>query len=104
MVWKPFETARCEGGVGPELNSDDRLEITCALIMGATFEQRDPEQHHNHWTCGEPRKMTHGWWQFKANAARAYLSTKGVFFDREGNPVEHATTIATVKAMGGEKE
>jgi hypothetical protein len=72
--------------------SEDRVEIACALMLGAKFMRAPEVTAQERWTCFDEEPESNspdrtGWWNFKANAARAYLSTKGVFFDREGNPI-----------------
>lgn len=96
MVWKPFGSA----GRIPDEEAEHRTEIACALMMGARFELDQ-----NYWYCyddtEESSKRQCGNWNFKVNAARAYLSTKGVFFDKQGNPVAHSIMRSPV---AGRKE
>lgn len=78
--WQKFTTV----GYGDMREEEDRLEITCALMMGARFTQQSGKSQP--WTCIDDELTADytGWWVHKANAARAYLSTKGIFFTREG--------------------
>ena len=95
MVWKPFGSARLPQHMK---DSDDRTEIACALMLGARFDK-----HHGNWCCfddtDESQRDHTGTWNFKVNAARAYLSTKGVFFDRQGNPVDRSIMAFPVSGI-----
>lgn len=74
----------------PDDHADERLEVTSALILGARFERGQSPASRWAWTCVDDntKQSDVGWWQFKVNAARAYLATKGLRFTREGVPLE----------------
>ena|ERR1044072_7739661 len=99
MMWKPFGSAR----LPPEMkDSNDRTEIACALMLGARFEKTG-----HTWCCSDDTEESSrdqcGAWEFKVNAARAYLSTKGVFFDRQGNPVAASIMRSPVSDRKGDQ-
>lgn len=107
-MWKPFGSAartipliKGTHGYTPNFDFDERTEIACALMLGARFEKTTDT-----WCCSddteESSRNQTGAWNFKVNAARAYLSTKGVFFDREGNPVEYSIDPSPVTTKKGD--
>ena len=98
MGWRPFGSA----GRIPDEEAEHRTEIACALMLGARFEL-----DRGKWYCYddtiESAKYKCGDWCFKVNAARAYLSTKGLFFDRQGNPVAHSIMRSPVTDRKGDR-
>jgi hypothetical protein len=96
MTWKPFQAVR----TWPNSLGDDRTEIACALMLGAHFVQKQNGGYD--WSCIDDCLESYtpeqtGWWVHKVNAARAYLTIKGLEYDREGNPL---SPVATVQANG----
>lgn len=96
MAWKPFGSAagtlpllKTPEGYVRQPDYNDRTEIACALMLGARFEKTSDT-----WCCSDDTEESSrdqtGAWNFKVNAARAYLSTKGVFFDKQGNPIDRS--------------
>jgi hypothetical protein len=96
MVWKPFKAVR----TWPNSLGDDRVEIASALMLGARFIQQVSTQWSCIDDCPESNDPIHtGWWHHKVNAARAYLTIKGLEYDGEGNPLP-GSPVATVQANG----
>lgn len=84
-MWRAFGSADMHGKEHPE----ERNEVACALMAGGVFHFIQGQ-----WRCYDDTSESNinatGAWNFKVNAARAFLSTKGVFFDKQGNPVERS--------------
>lgn len=86
-MWQKFTTSR---GADDTRLEDERTEIACALMMGARFIKGHADNVlASQWTCVDDNidAGSTGYWTHKTNAARAYLTHYGVFFDREGNPL-----------------
>lgn len=89
MGWQPFPTAH-QDGHSRDTWDDDCIEVASALMMGARFEVH-PRTHNEAgmWTCIDDRPESDcsaktGNWNFKRNAARAYLSCHGLYVSKDG--------------------
>lgn len=91
MSWPPFKLA--SGSDRADLE-DESIEVVSALMMGARFERhgRGGGGGEGRWVCVDDTPESYcsqktGSWNFKRNAARAYLGTKGLYVSKDGKTI-----------------
>lgn len=87
MSWGNLETVRADGIATLDPDDESSLEVASALMMGAHFEL-----HGGLWTCIDDNELSDtpqktGSWNFKRNAARAYLSARGLYLSKDGTRI-----------------